>query len=249
MKKIAVLLAMLLVFLVSALMPQGKIVTPVVPGSDKIKIQGYVYFSMGLKALIADIRLTFRDNPVLGAEVNLNETKLAEFGGPGVYSGRVSSYGIRIGNELQISVKLPRSIPGPFVRPPFEGRQKLASYLVDNILEWVFPTPGQVIDLASYPSREIPFRWNFTGPPVASQLSIVDAATETRVLYRMVETEEITIPAAILLPGKSYDFGLTNVFVWCGIMGKFKMSRLAAPGSAINFHYDGRLRFSTAPAK
>ncbi len=248
MNKFILAIAMISLLVVPALQAQGKTLTPFVPGADKVKIQGVVYFSMGLKALIASFSLTFRDNPVLGAEVSLNETKLTELGGPGHYYGSVRPYDIRIGNELQVWVKLPTRMPGSIVTPPFEGKQKLASYVVDNILEWGFPTPGQVINLAAYPAGEIPFRWDFSGPPIASQLIINDAASGSRIIYRMVETEGIAIPVVSLQPGKSYEFILTSVFAWCGIMGRFKMSKLAAPGAGISFRYDGISSFSTAPA-
>jgi hypothetical protein len=111
---------------------------------------------------------------------------------------------------------------------------------VANIIEWVFPAPGEVIDLAAYPSL-IPLRWNFTGTPARTQLSILDTATRVRVFTTFIDNEEIKIPASTLQPGKEYDFSMFAMAPF----EQFKLAKIAATGSNVDFLFSDSFIFST----
>lgn len=249
MKKITLLIAMLSIFLVSALLAQKPdIITPSVPGSDKIKIVGGTIYFAGSPYLSINVHLTKGGVPVLHGKVRMNGILLRE-SREGFYSGSIPTpFNVAIGQEQVFTIA---PLSGPTPRIITSEQVVLATYVIANLIQWLSPTPGQVIDLAAYPLGELPCRWKFKGTPVMARLRVVDSATRTEVFSRMTDGEELTIPTAILLPGKTYGVSIdTGAFSpGCGPLGRFKLAKLAAPGSDVRFNQEYSFSFSTAPAK
>lgn len=246
MKTQLVVAALAAIGLAPALMAQGTPITLRVPEAEKIKITGGTVYYAGSPYLSIRATLTRAGAPVLHAKVRLNDTLLREWGG-GFYGGAFPTpYRIEIGHEHVFSVEFP-AIPvssRPF--PP--GRQVLATYRVDNLIRWLSPSPGQVLDLAAYPLGEIPCRWKFAGTPVRVRVCVVDRTTRAEILCRETDGGEFAIPTAALRPGNNYSLEITTAFPGCGPLGRFKLGKLAASGSDVHYDWDYYLHFSTAPA-
>jgi hypothetical protein len=247
MKKILITITMISVFMVPALLAQGKGITPIVPGSDKLKITGVMGF-MQTKYLGMVIKLNCMGRPVLNANVWLNNWPLENRGG-GEFRVTVDKYTARVGDKLELAVELPRERL-LLVKPPFEGRQVLASLVIDNIIEWVFPMPGQVIDLSSYSMGFISCRWNFTGTPVRVFFELFNTADPDRIIFsRTIEAEAVNVPLSVVTPGNEYRMTVDDDSTGSPPLGAFKMSKLAAPGSSLVYYFVAECTFSTSAAK
>ena len=247
MKKILLTLVMLAFFAVPALLAQDVDIRPIAPGSDKLKITGGILFWQ-TKYLSMVIHLTYMSRPVLNAKAWLNEWPLENRGG-GEFRAMVRKYKARVGDKLELSVELPPSRL-PFDKPFLKGRQVLASLVIDNIVEWVFPMPGQVIDLSSYSMGFIPCRWNFTGTPVRIIFELYNTADPDRIIYhREFETESVNVPLSIVTPGNEYRMTVDDDATGLPPMGAFKMSKLVAPGSSLVYSFITECTFSTSAAK
>jgi len=246
MKKIIVTIAMISLFVVPVLLAQGKGISPVVPGSDKITVVGGTVFYAGSPYLSINVHLTKMGVPVLHGKVRMNGILLRESTG-GFYAGAIPTpYKVALGEEQVFTIaqaRVPRTITPEQV--------VLATYRVDNLIQWVSPTPGQVIDLAAIPLGELPCRWKYTGTPVMARLRVVETASRTEVFSRKTDGEELTIPTVTLRPGKTYIISIdTSRFSsGCGPLGRFKLAKLAAPDSDVRFDQEYSFTFSTAPAK
>jgi hypothetical protein len=250
MKKSIVAIAIVLLSLAPALLAQGKPITPYVPDTDKIKVSGGTTYFAASPYLSISVRLAYRGNPVLHAKVRMNEVLLRE-GGDGFYAGSIPSpFLIALGQDQVITIEAPRLAPAPLPWAHFTGRAVLATYRVDNLLQWLSPTPGQVIDLAACPLGEIPCRWKFKGAPVKTRMSVRDTADRAEVFSRLTEDEDLTIPTAVLRPGKTYEIriGTSNFSPGAGPMARFKLGKLAAPDSDVRYDWEYNFSFSTAPA-
>lgn len=151
---------------------------------------------------------------------------------------------------LKIEAELPDPRPRPGVKPLFTGRQVLASLVTRNIIEWIFPVGGQVINLSDYPGSTVRFRWNFTGTTVKSQLQLYENADPSRMIYINTSgTESLEIPTRVMAPGSRYRITLSTAITTYDPMGEFKMDKLTAPGSRMVFYHDSYCPFSTRPAK
>ena len=246
MKKIIVAIAMIPLFLAPALLAQGKIITPVVPGADKITFIGGTMYYAGSPYLSISAHLTKGGVPVLHGKVRMNGILLRE-SSDGFYAGSIPTpFHAEIGQEQVFTIA-----PALVSRTITSEQVVLATYRVDNLIQWLSPTPGQVIDLAAYPLGELPCRWNYRGRPVMARLRVVDTATRAEVFSRMTDGEELTIPTAALSPGKTYSVRIdtSRMNPGCGPLGRFKLAKLAAPDSDVRFDQDYSFTFSTAPAK
>jgi hypothetical protein len=251
MKKMFFAIAIVWLSLAPALMAQGTPIMPYVPEADKIKVIGGTIYFAGSPYLSISVRLANRGNPVLYAKVRMNEILLRE-GGGGFYSGSIPTpYLIALGEDQVITIEAPRLAPTPLPWAHFTGRAVLATYRVDNLLLWLSPTPGQVIDLAACPLRELPCRWKFKGPHVMTRLSVKDTAERAEVFTRLTDGEDLTVPTAVLRPGKTYEIriGTSNFSPGAGPMARFKLGKLAAPDSNVRYDWEYNFLFSTAPAK
>ncbi len=117
----------------------------------------------------------------------------------------------------------------------------MASYTIENTIQWLLPAASQVIDLPVYARTGIPFRWNHTGTPATSVLSIEQGMT--RVYRKSVTGEEHIVPIGALQPGKAYASALNDEKHY------FRMNDLFSPRSEIEFSVTCVSLFSTAPAK
>lgn len=249
MKRFFMIMALISACLCPALLAQGTPLSPVVPGSDKLRVNGNVAWFELEDYIGAYIKLTFNGRPVAGAKVWLNKWPLMESGGPGDYHVTIRHVKPRVGFLLEVAVELPNA-PLRVGKMPFTGRQVLASHVIDNLIEWVFPTPGQVIDLSTYPAGAVPFRWNFTGATVLTRFDLTPSTDPDRVLYqREIEAERLDVPVRFLAPGTGYRIILFTSLSGMDPMGEFKMGKLVALGSKIIFAHDSTCPFSIRPAK
>jgi hypothetical protein len=247
MKRILVFIAMISVLLVPALLAQGKGIMPIIPGSDKLKITGGILF-MQTEYLSIGVKLTYMGRPVLNAKVWLNKWPLEDRGG-GDFRLVIRPYTARVGNKLELAVELP-PVHRPLGEPPFVGKKVLASLVINNIVEWVFPTPGQVIDLSSYSTGFVSCRWNFTGTPVKVIFELFNTADPHRVIFgQTIEAEAINVPLGVLTPGNEYRLTVDDGVSGFPPMGAFTMSKLTAPGSSLVYQFSTECTFSTMPAK
>jgi hypothetical protein len=246
MKKIFLAIAMIPLFLAPALLAQGKTITPFGPGADKIKITGGTIYYAASPYLSIYVNLTRRGAPVLNAKVRLNKTLLRE-GSGGFYSGAFfTPYNIAIGHEHVFTIEPPLLSPAPPLGTFPPDRAELATYRVDKLIQWVSPTPGQVIHLSAH-TLSIRLRWKFTGTPVRVRIAVSDSATRAEVFSGMTAAEEIALPAGVLQPGKTYSVQIDTTPPGCGPMGRFTLAKLASLDSDVCFDWEYNFRFSTAP--
>jgi hypothetical protein len=125
-------------------------------------------------------------------------------------------------------------------------RTVLATYRVDKLIQWLSPTPGQVIHLSAH-TLSIRLRWKFTGTPVRVRIAVSDSATRTEIFSGMTTGEELSLPAAVLQPGKTYTVQIDTTPPGCGPMGRFILAKPAALDSDVCFDWEYNFRFSTAP--
>ena len=248
MKKFIMAIAMITLFLVPALLAQGKGISPVVPGSDKITVVGGTVYYEGSPYLSINVHLTKSGVPVLHGKVRMNGILLRESTG-GYYAGAIPTpYKVALGEEQVFTIAQVLAL-----RTIAPEQVVLATYRVDNLIHWLSPTPGQVIDLAALPLGALPCRWKYTGTPVMARLRVVETASRTEVFSRMTDGEELTIPTVTLRPGKTYIISInTSRFSFsseCGPLGRFKLAKLAAPDSDVRFDQEYSFTFSTAPGK
>jgi hypothetical protein len=248
MKKNVVAIILALFFLVPALRARGTPISIEVPDADKIKIIGGTIFFVDMPYLSINATLSRLGTPVLGAKIRMNGVELRGSSG-GSYAGSISPYKSNLGDDYVFTVETLARLPSGGVSPRRE-MVVLASYRVDNLLTWISPSPGQVIDLSAYPLGEIPVRWRFAGTRVPFQLRITDSVTHAEIISKIVDSEGYTIPTVALRPGKTYFFSVTTVYaLGCGPLGRFKLGKLAAPGSEVRFDCGYAFGFSTAAAK
>jgi hypothetical protein len=247
MKKIVVAIVMIPLFLAPALLAQGKTIPPFRPGADRIKITGGTIYYAASPYLSIYVNLSRMGTPVLHAKVRLNKTLLRE-GSGGFYSGAFfTPYNIALGQEHVFTIESPGLAPGPPLGTLRDERIVLAEYRVDNLIQWVSPTPGQVIDLAEH-ALGVSLRWKFAGTPVKVRVSISDTATRAEVFSRVTNGEELTLPAAVLQPGKTYTVQIDTTPPGCGPLGRFKLGKPATLDSNVRYDWEYNFRFSTAPA-
>lgn len=247
MKKTIVVIAMIPLFLTPALLAQGKTITPFVPGANKIKITGGTIYYAASPYLSIYVNLSRMGAPVLHAKVRLNKTLLRE-GSGGFYAGAFfTPYIIALGHEHVFTVESPGLAPGPPLGTFHDERIVLAEYRVDNLIQWVSPTPGQVIDLAEH-AAGIRLRWKFAGTPVKVRITVDDTAARTEVFSSVTTAEELSLPAAVLQPGKTYTVQIDTTAPGCGPLGRFKLGKLATLDSNVRYDWEYNFRFSTASA-
>ena len=244
MKKIIVALAMISLFLVPALLAQGMPIKALDPDGGKIKVWGFVIYDMRNywfpDGLYVTIYLQYMGEPLNGGVIRIGDKTLPERG-RGTYSTRLPDVKCRVGDRLELSLEFPRAFIPLGSAPPFTGRKKLASYTIENTIQWLLPAASQVIDLPAYARTGIPFRWNYTGTPATGVLSISEGMT--RVFQKSVTGEELLVPVGVLQPGKSYASSLKDEKHY------FRVDDLFSPRSEIEFSVTCVSLFSTAPAK
>jgi hypothetical protein len=250
MKKIAVLFAMISVFLAPVLLAQAKTIRRVVPDPDpdggKILVWGSVSFMDDIaskrKFLTAHIHLEKYGygNPLTGAIVRIQDTALIDQG-DGSYRVTVSNPKCGLGDVLQLSVDFSRMPLFRIGDPPYRGRMKLAEYRIGNTIEWIFPTHNQVLDLSAYPSG-VPVRWNFTGP-LAHAYMHIKILGKPFIYTADVPGGEVWIPTGILEPRNLYFFQMIDE------NHKFDVSSEFSPRSSIKFGMDSLIHVRTQAAK
>jgi hypothetical protein len=246
MNKIIVAIAMISLFLVPALLAQGKTFPPFGPGAGRIKITGGTIYYAASPYLSVYVNLTRGGAPLLHAKVRLNKTLLRE-GSGGFYSGAFfTPYNIALGDEHVFTIEPAVLAPAPPLGTFPAERTVLASYRVDKLIQWLSPTPGQVIHLSAH-TLSIRLRWKFTGTPVRVRIAVSDSATRTEVFSGMTTGEELSLPAAVLQPGKTYTVQIDTTPPGCGPMGRFTLAKPAALDSDVCFDWEYNSRFSTAP--
>jgi len=244
MKKIILAFVMISFFLVPALLAQGKTLTGPDPDSGKIWVWGGVNYKMSNQwfrdDLSVQIWLQYRGEPLNGAIVRIGDTILPDRG-RGRYFKMLIDVKYRVGDRLDLSLEFPEASSRLGSAPPFTGRRKMASYAIENTIQWLLPAASQVIDLPAYARTGIPFRWNYTGTPVTGVLSIEEGMT--RVYTKSVTGEELIVPVGALQPGKAYASSLKDEKHY------FRVNDLFSPRSEIEFIVSCVSLFSTAPAK
>lgn len=213
---------------------------------SKIKIKGGItyYGSNGSGYLSMLMNLTRNGRPVTDAKVLINNDPNTYNNnlGTGWIGGSIFHYNLQLGNKITISIVLKNK----FSRNPLDRRRLtkkivVATLKVSNIIEWVYPTPGQVIAMPPFGSS-ILFKWNFTGSPIRTELYIRDVATNNKIYSRMItNTESQRINPRILRKGKEYKMGF-----WSDVPHEyFKITRNVAPGSEVSFRFCNSMKFKT----
>jgi len=244
MKKIIVAIAMIPLFLVPALMAQGTSIKALDPDGGKIRVWGFVIYDQRNywlhDGLYVTIFLQYRGEPLNSAIVRIGEKTVPERG-RGSYSTRVADVKYRVGDRLDLSLEFPEASARLGSTPPFTGRRKMASYTIENTIQWLLPAASQVIDLTAFARTGIQFRWNYTGTPATGTLFIWEDMT--RVYEKSVTGEELIVPVGVLQPGKAYSSSLKDE------KHHFRVNDLFSPHSDIEFAVTCVSLFSTAPAK
>jgi len=254
MKKILVIIAMISVFLVPALLAQGKTITPPYLIKDKIKVLGFVNLSRrselkihpyelgaGITLYYKGYRITpegVKEVPI----VRMNDKALRMISGGGYNDSLVCGPDFGLGDMINLSIEFPSHALPPPGTPPYSGLMKLASLRIENTIEMVYPTNGQGIDLAAH-SLGIRMRWNFTGTAAVTKMTIKDSGSGITVFSREGVGEEITVPAGILQPGKSYGLSVQDKGHF------FSISNLFSSSSSIELCHWEHCDFTTKPAK
>lgn len=166
--------------------------------------------------------------PLTGAKVTLVDNVLTETR-PGTYKGEVHPFKVVPGRRIEIKLG-----PGP---APY--RQFLIAHIaVNNMINWLFPTPDAEIDIGM--TRFLIFRWNFAGAVKKTQVRIKDWATKQTVFQEIVTGTSVNVPTNILQPGKTY-----RIYQMAYDWDFFKLYTGAAPGSKIAMEYAYVLFFKT----
>jgi hypothetical protein len=250
MKKTIVFVALISLFLVPALPARGTTIKRVVPDPDpdkgKILVWGSVSFTDDMaikrKYLYAHIHLEKygSESPLTGVIVRLQDTALIDQG-DGSYKGTVFTPTCGLGDPVHLSVDFSRIPLSRIGDSPYRGRMKLATYRIENTIEWIFPTHNQVIDLSAYPSG-VPVRWNFTGP-LAHAYMLIKILGAPLVYSADVLGAELTIPAGTLQPRHLYIFQMIDENY------KFVVDSAFSPRSSIRFGLDSVINVRTQAAK
>lgn len=216
------------------------------PGSEtlpipglKIKINGH---SQYLGYLNAYLNVTRAGRPVNGLKIFLDKLQLSDRGG-GIYSGGTPySYNIKPGNVITIRLQ-----PSPLVSPRDRKSTVLATYKVNNVIQWVYPKPDGVITLGRPPSasllgRSIKFQWNYTGRTRKTKVTIKDFSKNVVIFSTTVMAESVMVPRSKFVPGRKYRFDLEVD----GAMGKFVLTNNVQPGSEVLFYYWAHMYFTVS---
>jgi len=209
-----------------------------------IKVNGSMTYYGGSASGYLSYSLNFSRNgkPVKDIKVLINNNSNTYNNNPGHgwIGGSLSPYTLRYGDNITISIVVKKK----FSRfHSLRGNTKkilLATLKVKNIIKWVYPRPGQAILLPN-PTLSIPFRWNFTGSPVRTELYIRDKTTNTKIFSHIINGENQRIRANIFKHRRTYIMGF-----WANApIDSFSLSGNASLRSNVKFYFCNSMNFST----
>ena len=202
-------------------------------GSDKILVIGHSQF---LGYLNAYLNVSKGGTPLTKQDIYLDRLKLRDIAGGNYSNGTPYRYDIEAEKKITISL-VPKTLlyqPGKRPKPIILG-----TYKVNNHIEWVYPSPDSKISISPTLLRTLKFRWNYTGKILRTKVRIKNFTTNTEVFNRTVTAEEISVPAHIFVRRNRYRFDLEVD----GPVGLFKLTKVTAPGSKIEFFYWDHIYF------
>ncbi|MEN8223316.1 MAG: hypothetical protein ABFR36_08670 [Acidobacteriota bacterium] len=209
----------------------------------KIWVQGHAQYYGNAKYISAYLTLKINGSPLSNVKVRINNSVMMNHGN-GNYGGSIpSTYEIRLGNELVFSVEFPKGLYVAGSPPPFTGKVVLGTYKIKNIIEWVWPKPGQSISVGRFIAYL--FKWNFTGTPATTEFFIKDKITNKKIFSKNTGAEQQSVLATLFKPGKQYRMGLWAVKP----IDNFKISKHCAKGSKIDWYFSSIMTFDTGKKK
>ncbi len=205
----------------------------------KILVQGHAQYYGNAKYISAYLTLKIDGKPLSNVKVRINKSLMMNHGN-GNYGGSIpSNYDIKIGNELVFSVEFPKA---PYLvgsPPPFTGKIVLGTYRIRNIINWVWPKPGQTIPTGRIISYL--FKWDFTGSPAKTEFFIKDKSTNTKIFTKNTSAEQQSVMAGLFNSGKEYVMGMWAV----DPIDKFRLSGVCSKGSRIDWYFSSTMIFNT----
>jgi len=205
----------------------------------KIKVDGYVAYYGNARYISAHIELSYNGKPITTPVVKINNRELANYGN-GKYTGVITPYnGIAVGDRFVFTAKFPKGDIHILGEESYAKEIILATYRVDNIINWVYPKPRQVINVKNV--LTVPLRWDFTGTPKPTELYIKDAATNKKILSKIISNESLKVSPSLFKPGKTYRMGL-----WAyDPLGNFKITNMYNASSKVVFYFSDVMTFKT----
>jgi len=204
-----------------------------------IWVRGHAQYYGNARYISAFLTLKMDGKPLSNVKVWINNSLMMNHG-DGNYGGSIPSvYHIKLGNELVFSVEFPK-VPYPLGSPPpFRGKLVLGTYKIKNIINWVWPVPGQTIPTGRLLSYL--FKWDFTGSPAKTEFFLKDKNTNTKIFTKHTSAEQQHVAAALFGPGKEYVMGLWAV----DPIDKFRLTANCAKGSRIDWYFSSTMIFNT----
>lgn len=235
------LFTVLFISLIIPALPQVKTIKPTVLtlAKPKIKVTGFAAYYGNAKYVSASISLELNGKPLTNVKVRINNSVLNNHGN-GTYNGAIHSpYRIKLGNELVYTAEFPKTLYRTIAPPPFIGKIELGSYKISNIINWVWPKPGQTIPTGRFLAYL--FKWNFTGTPAPTEFFIKDKKTHKKIYSKTTSAEQQSVGATLFNSGRKYVMGMWAV----DPIDKFKLSKHCARGSKIDWYFSSTMVFNT----
>lgn len=207
----------------------------------RITIKGFVMAQDGEGSSTKDwlepeLTLSLGKLPLRDVRVRVNNIPVLETA-PGKYYGVIFT---TIKPGLRISIRVGPK-PGQ-QNPTLSQEVEVASYVIGNKMDYIFPSPEQKIRVA--PRLRYRFRWKFSQQTVPSEMRIYDSQTNQIVFLKGVSGDYQSILASTFQPGKRYHI---NQWVKKPTTPAdyFKLASSAAPGSSVKFGSAYNLYFFT----
>ncbi|MCK5003684.1 MAG: hypothetical protein KAS21_01255 [Candidatus Aminicenantes bacterium] len=239
--KMKLVFAIISIALIMPALPQVRTLKPTLLtlAKPKIHVTGHAQYYGNAKYISAYITLKIKGRPLSNVKVWINNSLMMNHG-DGNYGGSIpSTYRIRLGNELVFTAEFPKTLYRTGSPPPFTGKIELGSYKISNIINWVWPKPGETLPMGRFLTYL--FEWDFTGTPARTEFFIKDKSTNKKIYTKILSAEQQSVMAGLFKPGKEYVMGMWAVRP----IDNFKLSKYCARGSKIDWYFSSTMIFNT----